>query len=83
MLAGAIEMGQGTWDFYDVFHGAIWSFEASDHGVLFLQDARTRFEDAVERGTMLPCNVIVQELRPNEVEVAATDPVASMVMLSP
>jgi uncharacterized protein (DUF302 family) len=29
-------------------------------------------------GTMLPCNVIVQELRPGEVEVAAIDPVASM-----
>jgi len=29
-------------------------------------------------GTMLPCNVIVQELGPNEVEVAAVDPIASM-----
>ena len=29
-------------------------------------------------GTMLPCNVIVQELAPGEVEVAAVDPVASM-----
>lgn len=29
-------------------------------------------------GTMLPCNVIVQELHYNEVEVAAVDPVASM-----
>ena len=29
-------------------------------------------------GTMLPCNVIVQELTNNEVEVAAVDPVASM-----
>ena len=29
-------------------------------------------------GTMLPCNVIVQELTPGEVEVAAVDPVASM-----
>ena len=29
-------------------------------------------------GTMLPCNVIVQELGPDEVEVAAVDPVASM-----
>ena len=29
-------------------------------------------------GTMLPCNVIVQELAPNVVEVAAIDPVASM-----
>jgi uncharacterized protein (DUF302 family) len=29
-------------------------------------------------GTMLPCNVIVQELGPEEVEVAAVDPVASM-----
>ncbi len=29
-------------------------------------------------GTMLPCNVIVQEIKPGEVEVAAVDPVASM-----
>ena len=33
-------------------------------------------EDKV--GTMLPCNVIVQERKPGEVEVAAVDPVASM-----
>lgn len=29
-------------------------------------------------GTMLPCNVIVQELEPGKVEIAAVDPVASM-----
>ena len=29
-------------------------------------------------GTMLPCNVIVQELAPGTVEVAAIDPIASM-----
>jgi uncharacterized protein (DUF302 family) len=29
-------------------------------------------------GTMLPCNVIVQELGPGRVEVAAIDPMASM-----
>ena len=29
-------------------------------------------------GLMLPCNVIVQETAPGEVEVAAIDPVASM-----
>ncbi len=29
-------------------------------------------------GTMLPCNVIVQELAPGRVEVAAIDPLASM-----
>ena len=29
-------------------------------------------------GTMLPCNVIVQDRREGEVEVAAIDPVASM-----
>lgn len=29
-------------------------------------------------GTMLPCNVIVQELSEGQVEVAAVDPVASM-----
>ena len=35
-----------------------------------------QIEDKV--GTMLPCNVIVQELTPGRVEVAAVDPVASM-----
>lgn len=30
-------------------------------------------------GTMLPCSVIVQELDNNEIEVAAIDPVASMM----
>ena len=29
-------------------------------------------------GTMLPCNVIVQELSNYEIEVAAVDPIASM-----
>jgi uncharacterized protein (DUF302 family) len=29
-------------------------------------------------GTMLPCSVIVQELAPGQVEVAAIDPLASM-----
>lgn len=29
-------------------------------------------------GTMLPCNIIIQELANNEIEVAAVDPVASM-----
>ena len=29
-------------------------------------------------GTMLPCNVIVQEIEPGAVEVAAVDPIASM-----
>jgi uncharacterized protein (DUF302 family) len=35
-----------------------------------------KLEDKV--GTMLPCNVIVQEVKPGQVEVAAVDPVASM-----
>ncbi|MCB0261547.1 MAG: DUF302 domain-containing protein [Calditrichaeota bacterium] len=29
-------------------------------------------------GTMLPCNVIVQEIAPDKVEIAAIDPIASM-----
>ena len=32
-------------------------------------------------GTMLPCNVIVQELAPGRVEVAAVDPIASMAAI--
>jgi len=32
-------------------------------------------------GTMLPCNVIVQELSDGKVEVAAIDPVASMMAI--
>lgn len=35
-----------------------------------------KLEDKV--GTMLPCNVIVQEVGPGRTEVAAIDPVASM-----
>ena len=35
-----------------------------------------RLEDKV--GTMLPCNVVVQQLDNGDVEVAAIDPVASM-----
>jgi uncharacterized protein (DUF302 family) len=33
-------------------------------------------------GLMLPCNVIVQELAPGQVEVAAIDPVASMAAVA-
>lgn len=32
-------------------------------------------------GTMLPCNVIIQELGENEIEVAAIDPIASMMAI--
>jgi len=32
-------------------------------------------------GTMLPCNVIVQELADGKVEVAAIDPIASMLAI--
>ena len=38
-----------------------------------------QLEDKV--GTMLPCNVVVQELAPGRVEVAAIDPVASMMAI--
>ncbi|MGZ0014725.1 DUF302 domain-containing protein [Yeosuana sp. AK3] len=30
-------------------------------------------------GTMLPCNVIVQEKKPGNIEISAVDPLASMV----
>jgi len=32
-------------------------------------------------GTMLPCNVIVQELSENRIEVAAVNPIASMMAI--
>ena len=32
-------------------------------------------------GTMLPCSVIVQELENNEIEIAAVDPLASMMAI--
>ena len=35
-----------------------------------------QFEDKI--GTMLPCNVVVQETEPGRSEIAAVDPVASM-----
>lgn len=41
-----------------------------------LAHAALQIEDKV--GTMLPCNVVVQELSDQKVEVAAIDPVASM-----
>lgn len=36
-----------------------------------------KLEDKI--GTMLPCNVILQEIGKNQVEVAAVDPVVSMM----
>lgn len=39
-----------------------------------------QLEDKV--GLMLPCNVIVQQFDPGEVEIAAIDPVASMQAIS-
>lgn len=38
-----------------------------------------KLEDKV--GTMLPCNVVVQEVAPGAIEVAAVDPVASMAAI--
>lgn len=35
-----------------------------------------QIEDKI--GTMLPCNVIIQELSPGNIEVAIVDPIASM-----
>ena len=38
-----------------------------------------QMEDKI--GTMLPCSVIIQELENNEIEVAAVDPIASMMAI--
>ncbi|MGB6909736.1 MAG: DUF302 domain-containing protein, partial [Methyloceanibacter sp.] len=38
-----------------------------------------QIEDKV--GTMLPCNVVVQEIGEGEVEIAAVDPAASMASI--
>ena len=32
-------------------------------------------------GTMLPCNIVIQEIGKNKIEVAAVDPVASMMAI--
>lgn len=32
-------------------------------------------------GTMLPCNIVVQELSENQIEVAAVNPIASMMAI--
>lgn len=32
-------------------------------------------------GTMLPCNIIVQEIGENKIEIAAVDPIASMMAI--
>lgn len=50
----------------------------------FSKTIRGSFEDTVQKvkdkiGTMLPCNVIVQEKVTGQVEVSAVDPVASML----
>lgn len=38
-----------------------------------------QIEDKI--GTMLPCNVVVQELSENQIEVAAVNPIASMMAI--
>lgn len=38
-----------------------------------------QLEDKI--GTMLPCNVVVQEVKKNVIEVAAVDPIASMMSI--
>ena len=43
--------------------------------------AREALEIEDKVGTMLPCNVIVQELGGGDVEIAAVDPVASMAAI--
>ena len=44
-----------------------------------LAHAALQLEDKI--GTMLPCNVVVQELGSNKTEIAAIDPVASMAAI--
>lgn len=51
----------------------------SAHAIPRLLLEALKLEDKV--GTMLPCNVIGQELAPGQVEVAAIDPVASMTAI--
>lgn len=51
-------------------------------GACHPQSAHRALEVEDKIGTMLPCNVIVQELSEGEVEVAAVDPVASMQAIS-
>ncbi|HCY39982.1 MAG TPA: hypothetical protein DHV48_01255 [Prolixibacteraceae bacterium] len=46
---------------------AVYAYKALQH------------EDKI--GTMLPCNVVVQEVKNNVIEVAAVDPVASMMAI--
>jgi uncharacterized protein (DUF302 family) len=38
-----------------------------------------QMEDKI--GTMLPCNVIIQELSPESIEIAIVDPIASMMAI--
>jgi len=40
--------------------------------------AHKALEAEPEIGTMLPCNVVVQEVAPGQVQVSAIDPIASM-----
>ncbi len=40
--------------------------------------AHKALEAEPEIGTMLPCNVVVQEIEPGKVQVSAIDPIASM-----
>ena len=47
-------------------------------GACHPQFAHKALQSENKIGTMLPCNVIVQELEDGEIEVAAVDPVASM-----
>ena len=45
-----------------------------------MADNALQAEDKI--GTMLPCNVVVQQLADGKVEVSAVDPVASMQAIS-
>lgn len=50
-------------------------------GAYHLAYAYKALQNGDKIGTLLPCNIIVQELKKNKIEVAAVDPVTSMLAI--